>query len=116
MNDYPIKDCDYCEHAGKAYTSRDGETICESCLSKYPTSSRDCRIKIQELEKEIEVDNKNLAEMTRLLQEVGIKNEELEKQLANVSKFPTMMRKMWSGGEVQEWIDKQLTPPAKEDE
>lgn len=54
MSDYPIKDCDYCEHVGKAYTSRDGETICEACLSKYPTSSRDCRMKIQELERRLD--------------------------------------------------------------
>lgn len=24
-------------------------------------------------------------------------------------KFPTMLRKMWSGGEVQQWIDENIT-------
>ncbi|MCH9735821.1 MAG: hypothetical protein K0U78_14925 [Actinomycetia bacterium] len=53
MSDYPIKSCDYCEHVGKTYTFRDGETICKTCLSKYPTTARDCRIKIKELENQL---------------------------------------------------------------
>ena len=32
---------------------------------------------------------------------------EAEKQEPVALKFPTMLRKMWSGGEVQEWLDKQ---------
>lgn len=29
-------------------------------------------------------------------------------------KFPTMLRKMWSGGEVQDWIDKNVEPQLDE--
>lgn len=25
--------------------------------------------------------------------------------------FPTMLRKMWSGGDVQEWLDEQASKP-----
>lgn len=63
----------------------------------------------------VTMDDKDLSrkETLRLLNSKTQKIEQLEKQLASVSKFPVMMRKMWSGGEVQEWIDKQLNPPAK---
>ena len=29
-------------------------------------------------------------------------------------KFPTMLRKMWSGGEVQDWLDKNVEPQLNE--
>ena len=39
-------------------------------------------------------------------------------QQLSVPKFPTMLRKMWSGTEVQEWIDKNIHPaqPLSDDE
>ena len=34
--------------------------------------------------------------------------EQVVNNASNTPRFPTMLRKMWSGGEVQEWIDRQL--------
>ena len=39
------------------------------------------------------------------------RNERLEKELAEKRErvlFPTMLRKMWSGGEVQAWLDENV--------
>jgi archaellum component FlaC len=39
--------------------------------------------------------------------EVNLQTHNLEQQVKGVEnlKFPSMLRKMWSGGEVQEWLD-----------
>ncbi len=34
----------------------------------------------------------------------------MSKQVADIPPFPTMLRKMWSGGEVQKWIDENIAP------
>lgn len=34
--------------------------------------------------------------------------EQVVNNASNTPRFPTMLRKMWSGSEVQEWIDRQL--------
>jgi hypothetical protein len=33
-----------------------------------------------------------------------------EQKLKNTPPFPTMLRKMWSGGEVQQWLDENIVP------
>lgn len=34
--------------------------------------------------------------------------------MTNIPKFPTMLRKMWTGQEVQEWIDQSIKPSMEE--
>ncbi len=58
---YPIKNCDYCDHVGMAYTTMTGETICKSCLSDLPTDPADCRRLIVK-------QRKQLAELQETLQ------------------------------------------------
>lgn len=84
----------------------------------------DIKSRILELEKEIETDNKNLAEMTKLLQEVGLKNEKLKKQLAeSVPKKEVLKVLLKSQTFFEEQgpyvlvdnFEKLLTPPVKEE-
>lgn len=43
MSKYPVKECDYCDHVGIAYTFGDGETVCKSCHLKLPIETGSLR-------------------------------------------------------------------------
>ena len=63
-NKYPVKECDYCDHVGMAFTFMNGETICEKCHSDLPFDSTECRKLIVKQRKritELESENSNLA-------------------------------------------------------
>lgn len=63
-NKYPVKECDYCDHVGMAFTFMNGETICEKCHSDLPFDSTECIKLIVKQRKritELESENSNLA-------------------------------------------------------
>ena len=63
---YPVKECDYCDHVGMAYTTMAGETLCKSCLSDLPTDAAECRKLIVEQRKRIAELEKRLETPTGL--------------------------------------------------
>lgn len=54
MSEPPVKNCDYCDHVGRAYTWRGGETMCENCVGRWPTSGHECRKLIHKLEQQLQ--------------------------------------------------------------
>lgn len=83
---YPVKECDYCDHVGMAYTTMAGETICKSCLSDLPTDAAECRKLIVEQRKriaELEKYNLGLATESHELQQ---KLEAAEQRIVELEK------------------------------
>ena len=52
MSEYPVKNCDYCDHVGKAFTFANGETTCKTCLSDLGGDTRSLKLLVKRLQAE----------------------------------------------------------------
>lgn len=84
---YPVKECDYCDHVGMAYTSMAGETMCKSCLSELPSDAAECRKliveqrkRIAELETELDKAYNDLANFEGYPEEVSALRHDIERR------------------------------------
>lgn len=84
---YPVKECDYCDHVGMAYTTMAGETLCKSCLSDLPTDAAECRKliveqrkRIAELETELDKACNDLANFEGYPEEVSALRHDIERR------------------------------------
>ena len=84
---YPVKECDYCDHVGMAYTSMAGETMCKSCLSELPSDAAECRKlvveqrkRIAELETELDKACNDLANFEGYPEEVSALRHDIERR------------------------------------